>query len=292
VAILLPLASSLLYVWGILFLKSSAERGTGIWATTLATNLCAGLAFSALWTLGGTTPEPAPWFQPALVALLFLAGQILGFLAVHHGDVSVATPVMGIKVVLVALFSVVLVGESISPRLWGAAALSSAGIAFLGRGGPSASGGSRGAAFGFGILAAAAFAVFDVLVQKWSPAWGAGRFLPWMMGMTALATLALAAVLPPAWRRVPQGAGRSLACGAALLSMQALLLIGAIAWLGRATSINVVYSARGLWSVLAVWLLGARFGNREREQGPAVFRARLLGAACLTAAVALAVTGP
>ena len=48
---------------------------------------------------------------------------------------------------------------------------------------------------------------------------------------------------------------------------------------GEATAVNVVYSARGLWSVIAVWTLGHLFGNDERGHGAGVMRARLLGAA-------------
>jgi len=51
----------------------------------------------------------------------------------------------------------------------------------------------------------------------------------------------------------------------------------------------VVYSARGLWSVVAVWVLGPWFGNRERDRGAAVFRARLAGAALLLGAIVLAI---
>jgi hypothetical protein len=70
-----------------------------------------------------------------------------------------------------------------------------------------------------------------------------------------------------------------------------VMLIASIGIYGKATAINVIYSARGLWSVLAVWWVGHWFANRERERGADVFRSRLLGAALLLAAIALAVLG-
>jgi hypothetical protein len=73
------------------------------------------------------------------------------------------------------------------------------------------------------------------------------------------------------------------------MSVQAVLLIGALATYSKATVINILYSARGLWSVLAVWGVGHWFANREREVGPAVLRSRLIGAALLLAAIALAI---
>jgi drug/metabolite transporter (DMT)-like permease len=289
-AYVFPLLSSLVYVAGVLSLKSASSRGAGIWTVTIATNLVSGLVFSSLLLLGGTLPaDPVEFGRPALVALLFLVGQLLGFLAVTRGDVSVATPVMGIKVVLVAFFTTLLLGERLPWRLWAAAGLSSAGILFLGRGGTGAAAGRTAPALVYGITASAAFAAFDVLVQKWSPAWGIGRFLPIMMGLVAIYSVALGALLGVRPSSAPPAARGPLLLGAALVSVQALSLIGSIAWFGRATPINVVYSVRGLWSVIAVWTVGHWFGNEERHAGAGVLGGRLAGAALLTAAVVLAV---
>jgi len=283
--LLLPFTASLLYVFGALFLKDASVCGVGVWRTTLITNLIFGVVFATLWGLGGRLPEPAAWVQPAAAAGLFLAGQILALVALQRGDVSVATPVMGIKVVLVALFVTWILGERVPGSVWIAAALSSAGIVLLSRGGGGARAGGTAAALVFGALAAAAFALFDVLVQKWAPAWGAGRFLPILMGFVALYSLPLLFVGKP----VPPGAWRPLLLGGLLVAVQGLLLISALALYSRATTINVVYSARGLWSVTVVWLVGPWFGNRERDQGARVLRARLAGAALLLAAIVIVV---
>jgi len=125
-----------------------------------------------------------------------------------------------------------------------------------------------------------------VLVQKWAPAWGAGRFLPVMMGFVGLYSLPLLALGGPL---VPVGAWRPLLLGSLLVAVQGSLLISSLALFARATTINVVYSARGLWSVGLVWVVGPWFGNRERDQGSAVFRARLAGAALLLAAIVIVI---
>ena len=284
--LLLPFAASLIYVLAALFIKKASVRGAGLLPTTVATNLIIGAAFSVLWVLGGRLPGPEAWIQPAVTAGLFVAGQLLAFVALQRGDVSVATPVLGLKVVLVAFFVTRLLGERVPPAVWAAAGLSSAGIVLLGRGGGPAGSSGTGTALVFGGLAAASFALFDVLVQKWAPSWGAGRFLPVTMGLVALFSLPLLA-LPS--DPVPAAAWRPLLAGGLLGAFQALLLISALALYARATTINVVYSARGLWSVGAVWVLGPWFGNRERERGAAVFRARLAGAALLLGAIVLVI---
>jgi len=284
--LLMPFAASLLYVFGALFLKSASVRGAGLWRTTVVTNLIFGVVFSGLWLLGGRLPDRSAWIQPATTAALFLAGQVLSLVALQRGDVSVATPVLGIKVVLVAFFVTWILGERVPGAVWAAAALSSVGIVLLSRGGGHATPGATATALVFGVLAAAAFALFDVLVQKWAPAWGAGRFLPVTMGLVALYSLPLFAISGvPA----PGTAWRPLLIGGLLVAMQGLLLITSLALFARATTINVVYSARGLWSVAAVWLVGPLFGNREREQGSAVFRFRLAGAALLLGAIVLVI---
>jgi drug/metabolite transporter (DMT)-like permease len=282
--LVLPFVASMLYVLGALFLKSASARGAGLWRTTIVTNAIIGVAFTVLWPLGGhLQEEPSAWVQPALVAGLFLAGQIFALVALQRGDVSVATPVMGLKVVMVAALVTAILGERVPPVVWAAAALSSAGIVLLGRGGGGGSGGTAPAIV-FGALAAAAFALFDVLVQKWAPAWGAGRFLPVTMALVALFSLPLLALRPDP---VPAAAWRPLLAGGLLVAVQGLLLISSLALYARATTINVVYSARGLWSVAAVWVLGPWFGNRERDRGAAVFRSRLAGAALLLGAIVL-----
>jgi uncharacterized membrane protein len=284
--LLMPAAASLLYVFGALLLKNASVRGAGLLRTTVVANLIFGVVFSSLWLLGGRMQEPAAWIQPATTAALFFAGQILSLVALQRGDVSVATPVLGIKVVLVAFFVTWIIGERIPGAVWAAAALSSAGIVLLSRGAGKAAAGGAATALFFGGLAAAAFALFDVLVQKWAPAWGAGRFLPLTMGLVALYSLPL---LLAAGDPVPTGAWRPLLIGSLLVSLNGLLLISSLAFFARATTINVVYSARGLWSIAAVWLVGPWFGNREREQGKSVLRARLAGAALLLAAIVLVV---
>lgn len=284
--LLLPFAASLLYVFGAIYLKDASTRGVGVWRTTVVTNLIFSIIFSALWLLGGRLPEASAWIQPAIAASLFLGGQVAALVALQRGDVSVATPVMGLKVVLVAIFVTLIIGDRVRPPVWVAAALSSVGVIFLSRRGEGAHAGGTIPALIYGALAAAAFALFDVLVQKWAPAWGAGRFLPVMMGFVGLYSIALLAMVR---EPVPAGAWRPLLLGGLFVAVQGALFISSLALFARATTINVVYSARGLWSVVLVWAIGHWFGNREREQGAAVLRSRLFGAALLLGAIVLVV---
>src|SRR5262245_32083568 len=127
IALLLPLASAVLYVIGALFMRRAADFGVGFWRTTFIANLICAAVFSPLLLLGGQFHVGLLW-QPATVALLFAVGSILNFISLDRGDVSLATPVLGVKIVLVALFTTLIVGQAVTPRLWAAAVLSTLAI--------------------------------------------------------------------------------------------------------------------------------------------------------------------
>lgn len=289
---ILPLLAALTYVAGALWLKRAGDLGANVWWITCVCNWFSAIAFLPVLLLGGNAMSWTELWQPALVALLFLLGQSLAFLALRIGDVSIATPVLGIKIVLVAFFTTLLLGERVSGPLWLAAALSSVAIALLNQSGKR----SGGKGVGMTVLAsggaAAVYALFDVLVQKWAGKWGAGRFLPVVMGLVGLYSIAY---WPAARRRREEGSPlefrRPLLAGATCLAIQSVLFITTIAVWGRATAANVLYSSRGLWSVLAVWLVGHWFESREQHLGARILRWRACGAALLLAAIIIVITG-
>ena len=283
-----PLLSSLLYVAAALFIKQAAGGGVGPWRTSFVCNWITALLFLALLPFGGTVPPAAQFYQPALVALLFVAGQLFTFLALDKGDVSVATPVMGVKVVLVAAFSLLFKDESVRWQLWVAATLSCLGIGFLNRGGTNQHEHHHLVrTIVLSLVAAACYASFDVLVTKWSPGWGMGRFLPTMLFMAALLSLGFVPLFKEPLKKIPPKAVRPLLLGSLFMGLQAIVLISALAKFNDATAINVVYSTRGLWSVVLVWAIGHWFANREHEHGAQVMGGRLIGAGFLCAAVVL-----
>jgi len=48
---------------------------------------------------------------------------------------------------------------------------------------------------------------------------------------------------------------------------------------------NLLYSSRGLWSVLLVWSVGPMFGNHERDTGSEIMLKRLVGSGLLLLAI-------
>jgi hypothetical protein len=299
--LVLPIIAAIMYVAGALLLKRASDLGADIWRTTRIINFTTAIAAVPLWLLGGTIPSSSLWWQPPVAATMFFAGQIFSLLALNTGDVSVATPVLGIKILLVALFSTVLIGDPIGARLWTAAGLSTIAIALLNI--------DRGHAHArvartivLAALGAASYACFDVLIQKWSPEWGTGRILPIVMACGALYSIPLRVLegrdetrrdevrsvrLQPDRDPNPRLYTPWLAAGAACFAVQGLMFITSVSIWRQATSANVLYSSRGLWSVVAVWAVGHWFTNREQHLGAKVLVWRLVGAVLLMAAIVM-----
>jgi drug/metabolite transporter (DMT)-like permease len=257
-------------------------------------NVLAAICFLPL-LVGQRGPGPTPAWQAVAVAALFVCGQALTMLALNRGDVSVATPVVGTKVVFVAIFVTSLVGDPLPIAYWISAGMSAAGIALLsvgGRGARPAGHRHVGLTIATSLGAAACYALFDVLVRKWTPAWGVARFLPAVMCTSAALSLLLAPAFEGRLRDIPTGARRPLLLGSVFLGVQALLLVRTLGLYPDTTRINVVYNSRGLWSVLAVWLVGHWWGNTERHAGRAVMIRRVAGATLLLGAIVVAVVRP
>jgi len=285
--LLIPLACGFFYVVSMLAFKRAGDFGVGVWRTTFIANWACALIFLPVWLRHGFAPVTlTAYWQPAVIGVLFLAGQILMFLAITRGDVSVATPVMGVKVLLVALFSG-LIGLGVVPfKWWVGASLSVAAVGLLNLQG----GGAHrrvGQTVMLTVLSATMYALSDVLVQKWAPAWGAGNFFPPMFFIVGLYSFALLAFARGGLGGIAAGAWRWVGLGAlcnALTNAGIAITLGI--W-GNATAVNIVYSSRGLFSVALVWGVGHWFSNAEQHAGRGVLLSRLAGAAAMIGAIGL-----
>jgi drug/metabolite transporter (DMT)-like permease len=204
------------------------------------------------------------------------------------GDVSVATPVLGLKILMVALGSALILSDPVPIKWWVAAGLSTLAIALL-----NATGRKDRRKVSTTVIAAALaaflYAMSDIVVQKWTPAWGAGRFLPLMFGSLALYSFGLIPLFRAPLHTIPAAGWRWLAPGSVVLAGQSASMAYVLGVHGDATAVNIVYSSCGLWSVAAVWLIGHWFSNTEGEVGGPAMRRRLMGALLMLAAIGLVI---
>lgn len=284
--ILLCLLAAFMYATGALVVKRAAEFGVGVWRTAFVANVLCALVFQPLLLLGGRI-EAALWWQPLVTGACFVTGQWLTFIALERGDVSVATPVLGLKIIFVALLVTFLVGEALRWQLWIAALLATGGIALLNWGGGGRPHHDVGRTIAAASAAAAVYAVFDVLVQTWAPRWGLGRFLPLTMGCAGLLSFAFVPRFRAPLASIPRGGWPWLVGGSLLLGLQSAIFVSTLAHWGRAAANNVVYSSRGLWTIVLVWLVGHWVGSREQAHGRRILAWRLVGASLMLSAIGL-----
>ena len=285
--LILPLMASFLFVGALIFMKRAGEAGANSLTILCVSNLGSGVIFSIFWFLGGTFRGWHEIWQPAIIAMLFVLGLAFTFAAIEKGDVSIATPIFGVKVVFVAFLVTLLGLQDLPPSVWQATVLATVGIGLIQWTGRSESHRVT-LTVSLALAAALSYATFDVLVQRWAPAWGIGRFLPIVYWMVGLSSLPLLPKIP--WRNLRNPKILlPLSTGAILISMQAICIVSALAVFGDAARVNVVYSLRGLWGVLLAWAVAKRWGGSESNHSKGIMLTRLAGAAILAAAVALVI---
>jgi hypothetical protein len=169
---------------------------------------------------------------------------------------------------------------------WIGAALSTAAISLLHLGGEA-----RHRHVGRTVLlafgSAVSFSLGDVLLQKWVGGWGWGNYFPPMALMIGLLSCSLIPLFSAPLSALSRAAWRWVAPGAVLMAVNNAGVVVAIVLVGSATVVNIIYSVRGLFSVLLVWLIGHWFSNDEQRLGGRVLRLRFVGATLMVAAIVL-----
>ncbi|MEM6468778.1 MAG: EamA/RhaT family transporter [Planctomycetota bacterium] len=289
--LLFPLLASILFVCGLLLLKVATRQGANPWTVSLIANWWASLAFSGFWFIGET---PVPWsliWQPAMVAVLFILGQIGTFLAITHGDVSIAAPLFGLKVLFVAFLVTLFGGQTLPITIWIAAVFATIGIGLV-----QSTGKSEHTRVIYTVLSAigasSSFSIFDVLVQRFCSSehasWEANRFLPIMFWFVAIYSVIFLTAFQRKLLRSPE-VRRSLLGGGLLIALQALCVVFTLSNFGDAPRVNVVYATRGIWGVVLAWAAAKIWGGAESELTRGVMLMRLCGATLITLGVILAI---
>jgi drug/metabolite transporter (DMT)-like permease len=279
---LIPLVAAILYALAAMFLKRALAGGGGPWRVTFACNMVMMTGYQACWLVHTQGFSRLGAFHAALAGCAFFAGQVFTFLALSKGDVSVVTPILGTKVIWVAAFSMLLTGTRHSPHLWIAVFLTALGAAILGYQ-PGIHPRRVLLSIAASLATSCSFGLTDVLVQKYSPQWGFGSFIPTMFIFVGLLSLGFL----PLMKKGPWAPGW-VGAGAVLLAVQALGLAFALTKYQQATRINILYNSRGLWTVTLIWAFGHWIGNTERDGGSRIMLRRLGGAGLLVVAIFIA----
>ena len=284
--LLLPLTWAMGYALCGVILKRALNNGAGALRLAFVSGMVAGVMFApglASW------PAGVPWsalLWPVAASLIYFVGQVCVFLAMRLGDVTVLAPTMGIKVVFVAAFTVWLGAGPVPVTWWAGACLATSAVFLLGVSDLRARK-QAGTTVALAAVAAMMYAICDVITQLHAPVLGAPAFSAVMFVAVALESLLMIPFFREPLRGIPRRAWPWALAGCVVGAAQSGGMAITLGAFGHATAVNIVYSTRGLWSILLVWVAGPWFGNQERTAGAAVMGRRLAGALLLLGAVGL-----
>ncbi|MCX8240230.1 MAG: EamA family transporter [Akkermansiaceae bacterium] len=288
VYLLIPLVSAIVYALGAILVKRALKEGVSMDQTFHITNFMVGVVFLPFLFLETNEIDWSLVWKPIIMGTLFFVGNWLSFVGIKRGDVSLVTPIMGTKVVFVAIATVVLTGAMPSGPLWIAAVLTTLGIFVMGiadlRGGHKI-----GFTVAITLASACMFGVCDVIVAWWATGFGAPTFLA-IGSITVAVNSAVLWVFQrrPSLRLAPRQ--KSWTWWAALLiGFQAVGMGVALSYFDDATGVNIVYASRGLWTIVLVVVFGVALGNSEVHDTGKTFLWRVLGTVVLAVAIFIAV---
>lgn len=286
--LLLPLASAIIFSLGSIVIKRALKEGVTMDQSFHLTNLLLGAMFFPLLFLERSVVEWADFWKPILMGVAFFVGNWLAFFGLKRGDVSLVTPIMGTKVVFVAVGVVLLTGKIPSVPLWIAAFLTAAGIFVMGIADLKK---GRHLHFTVGVTlgSAAVFGLSDVLVSWWAADFGALTFITLAFLSVSFFTSVMWLIQKRPSLKLKSGQKSWTWWGGVLISLQALAMSIALSFYDDATGINVVYASRGVWAIVLVVALGVTLGNREHKDSGKAFWWRVAGTFILTVAIVIAV---
>ena len=290
----LPLIASFLYALGSWGMKLGLRRGAHARLVNAISNLAMAGWSAPLVIFFPGTAHSSGFLGAFLAGSALFVGRACAIRALAKGDLSLATPVLGMKTIFVALLTVFLLKEPVSPGLMAGAVLSSMAVALLSLSPGILHGKKEGAALdrataGWALLAAFFFGLTDVTVQRFAKMLGVGWFQPLMFATLVVLTPILFVPELLGKRKtkplLPSPARSGALGGSVVIGFQTSLVVFVIGFFGHATATNVVYATRGLWAILLEGALGGGSAYHDKR----VLAVRLAGAALLLASVALAV---
>lgn len=277
VVFLCTAGAAALYATGSLQIKRSLTAGATKRRAIAVTNVAMALWALPLFFISRGDFELTAWLTAVGAGVALFLGRILSVKSLELGDLSIVGPLLGIKTLLVAIFSFATGQSELTGWLWIAAILATGGVILIQRGPRKFTKNRRAAAYYAGG-ASIFFAACDILVVEARGQLGIGWLSP-----TLFMTVALLVPFLGKHPKPPVEATKPMYLGSVVMGFQTSLVILLIGLTGQAVLINIVYSSRALWTVVIDRLYG-------RGEGVATFfKWRLAGAVLLVTAIGIVI---
>lgn len=274
--------------------KRAIDRGASPWTGTFLGNLWLALIWAGIAVFRGEIVPREAWTDAAIIGVFFVLGQLFTYLAFQFGDVSVATPIFSVKVLMVATLLSLKGDEAVGLRIWIGGAMATMGVVLIqwsdGTARCRSSYRKQAITVALALSAAFSLSLFDVCLQSWSANWNSFAFLPVMFGSAGLLSIVFLPRVDSPKQLRKLKALPWIVAGTLMMAAQAMSMCFSLAQFGDAARINIVYSLRGLWGVVLAWALAGQLQTAEATVATKVMLRRLTGAILLTMAVLLVIT--
>jgi drug/metabolite transporter (DMT)-like permease len=280
-----PLLAAIMFAIAAILIKRATKYNIDVWRTTFIANLTTTAMSMSLLTMGGKWPYIYDLWQPMFVGFLFFAGQTTAMLALNKGEISIAAPILGLKILMVAFFATMFIDHPLPESIWIACVLSTLGVVMLNLNGSGGTSGNFFYSVVCSIICAAAFGLCDVCVQLWSAPMGMGVFVPLALFFNALFSFSMVPFFKGSLREIPKPAWKTLLLGCSVMGFQSLIIAVTISLWSRAPTINVLYSTRGVFSVLLMAFVARHIGVTDQTQSARIAIIRAAGAVCICTAI-------
>lgn len=277
--------SAIIYAVAAVFSKQALSRGAGILRLSFAVNLVFLPIFSTLLVRHEVVIDWGSVHQPVITGVLFFAAQIFTFSAIRVGDVSLQTPIMGTKAVFAVIIAAICGTELVGLPMFAAAFVAMLGVGFLGF---SGNGVDRVAvSIVLALLSSLFFAGTDTMVGFYAGSFGVPAFLFITFLTNALLSFGLIPFFKEPLRATPKNAWPWILTACFLMGIQALLLNYTLGRYQHVAEINVLYSTRGLWSVIFGAVAVRIFHEAGQTSQRRIYILRFVGAFLMCLAIAI-----
>ncbi|MGB0372430.1 MAG: hypothetical protein ACPGN3_13940 [Opitutales bacterium] len=192
---------------------------------------------------------------------------------------------MGSKAVFAVIIAIIAGTEQVSPAVIVSSMVTMLAVGLLGF---SGTGKERVVlSISLALLSSLVFAVSDTLVGVFASDYGVSGFLFVLMSVNAVLSLGLIPFFNEPFSAIPRRAWPWMGGAALMLACQALLLNYTFGRYQQVAEMNIIFSTRGLFSVILAALAALLISKDKMAFNKSVFGMRLTGALMICGAIAI-----
>lgn len=283
-----PFIAAVFYCGSVMLVKYASQSQTLSGLSMLVmNNLLSGIVFIPAIFFETDFPDISIIWQPIIASIFCAIGNIATFTCAERGEVSLMTPLMGIKTLMVVMFARVFLDINLPHTITVAGIICCVAVFIMSFSINSLRSKKLGVTILLAMIACISYALCDVFIQKYAPNFTRNT----MLSLTSVAMpLSIIPLLPKFFKEVSISDKKTLFLGggsAVLMIVEMYLMFISISGELGASLCNILYNTRGLLSVILIYFVGKRFVKlRELSNASAIQRS--VGAIMILIAVIIA----